>query len=160
MVTADFNKNNKIAWLRVVLGIVVIVVTMVLAMAMMMFYRLSFLPVAINKFCPNQEQNFYCIVNVTRQLQYADQWLAVQFIVYLLLSFLLYPIFIKAKGIVLLNLLLVAVCSTAIIKFSSIELGIELYASFLCPLFIGLLIKHKQDRRIIINSKINKQITL
>jgi len=91
------------------------------------------------------------------QLKYANQWLAIQFIVYLTLSFLLYPIFIKAKGIVLLNLLLVAVGATTIINFTASELGIELYASFLCPLFIGLLIKYKKDRKIIINN--NKQIT-
>jgi hypothetical protein len=153
MVSADFNKNNKIAWFRVVIGIVVVVVTTVSAMALMLFYRLAFLPAAISEFCPNQEQNFYCIANVMQQLKYANQWLAIQFIVYLLLSFLLYPIFIKAKGIVLLNLLLVAVGATAIINFSASELGIELYASFLCPLFIGLLIKYKKDRKIIINVK-------
>jgi len=50
MLKADFNKNDKVAWCRVLLGTVLVVVTMVSAMALMLFYRLAFLPAAISEF--------------------------------------------------------------------------------------------------------------
>lgn len=150
LIEADIN-NKKIAWLRVLFASVLMLVCFLTAMALMLFYRMSFLPLAISEFCQNRESDFYCIADVTEQLMYADQWLAIQFIIYLVLSFLLWPIFNKAKANPVINLILVAVIVTTGISLVTENTGIELYASFLCPIFIGLLIKQRRQRRIKVN---------
>ena len=142
----------KVPWLRVILSALMQVFIILTAMSSMLFYRLLHLPLALNQFCPPSSADIYCIASVTEQLIYANQWLAIQFIVYFLLSIVLWPIFSKAVGLPMINLLLVGFISTVCLMLLLNSAGIEFFASALCPLFIGLLISAKRKRQIVINN--------
>jgi hypothetical protein len=144
-------KKNSLARWRILFGVFIFVLVLLAGMSVMLLYRLSFLPLALVQYCGQSVIDEYCMANVSQQLLYDKHWLSLQFIVYLLLSFILFPVFKNSLGLPLVNLFIVAVVSTVLIYFLTENRGIELYASFLSPLFVGLIIQAIRNRRVVIN---------
>lgn len=140
-----------IAKWRIVFGVVSLVTLIITAMVTMLTYRLLLLPLAVNKYCEKGVTSDYCIASISHQLIYDSQWLSVQFTIYLLLSFILFPLFKNSVGKPVLNLFIVAVISTILISVLTSNRGVELYASMFSPVFIGLIIQALRNRRVVIN---------
>lgn len=145
------DKLIVIPWWRVMLSTLLMFFLTVASMFFMSFYRLASLPYLVEQYCSSQVFKLGCISNISQQLLYASQWLAIQFLVYLVLNFVLWPIFHKAAGSPIINGLLVGILNTILLILSVKAAGIEFYASFFSPLFIGLLIQAKRNKQITFN---------
>ncbi len=145
-------KQLVIPWLRIVLAAILYYLLLAVAIVLMMLYRMSYLPSAMQYVCGN-ERNASCFAHVIEQLVLNTQWQAVQLLIYIGLSLILFPIFKSAKGRVLLNMGLVSLIVSSLLLFSIEKNGPELIAGMLCPVFIGLLIRHRRKRKITFNEK-------
>ena len=141
----------EVAKWRVLLGVMLLVLTTLFAMSLMLFYRLSILPFAVSSYCGQIEVNEYCVAAVSENLMYNSQWLSFQYIIYFLLSFILYPVFQNAIGSPIVNLLVVGLLSAGLLTLLTDNRGVEVYSSIFNPVFIGLIIHSKRKRRVIFN---------
>lgn len=136
---------------RILLGTFLLVSVILIAMSMMLLYRLSLLPLAVSSYCGQVSVSDYCIATVSEHLLYDHQWLSLQFTVYLLLSFVLFPIFKNSLGSPIINLLIVGLLSTGLIALLTENSGVEIYSSIFNPVFIGLILHSMRKRRIVFN---------
>lgn len=140
---------SAIPWSRVLVCTFVIVMSFSFAMSLMTIYRLTLLPNLVNFYCANATLPLVCTASVVETLLYDSQWMALQFLVYFTLVLcLLWPLLKHVKGNPLLNSFAIALLSTALLTLMIERAGIEFYASTLCPLFVGLLLKVRRQRQI------------
>jgi hypothetical protein len=145
-------KQLVVPWLRIVLAAILYYLLLAVSIVLMLLYRMLYLPAAMQYVC-GDEINASCFAHVIEQLALNTQWQAVQLLIYIGLSFILFPIFKSAKGRVLLNMGLVSVIVSSLLLLSIEKNGPELIAGALCPVFIGLLIRRGRKRKITFNEK-------
>ncbi|MGB1239540.1 MAG: hypothetical protein ACPG4U_15075 [Pseudomonadales bacterium] len=122
----------------------------VFALSAMLLYRFSFLPATTQYICGEQVE-LECLLYVVEQLATSSQWQAQQFLVYLLLTAVLWPFFRRAAGNLLLNLAVVAFIVAGLLSLSVERSGVELYATLLNPLLLALLMLWRRRRKITFN---------
>lgn len=144
--------KTEIPWKRVMLSAVLYYSLLVFSSIVMLLYRVMYLPSATQYICGEQVE-LSCLAFVIEQLVLSTQWQAVQLLIYIGLSLVLWPVFKAAKGNVLLNLGLVSLTTSGLLLLSFEKNGPELIAGMLCPLLIGLLIKHRRKRKIVFNKQ-------
>lgn len=143
---------RALPWSRVLVCTFVIVMSFSFAMSLMTIYRLTLLPSLVNFYCADVTLPMVCTASVVETLLYDSQWMALQFLVYLtLVVSLLWPLLKNVESNPLLNSFAIALLSTALLTLMIERAGIEFYASSLCPLFVGLLIKARRQRQITVN---------
>lgn len=145
------NDIKSIPWIRVLIGTALVVILFSIAMSIMSIYRLSALPQLANNLCSSGLEALVCISYISESLLYDSQWLAMQFLIYLGLSFILWPILRRATGRPIINTIAIAILSTFLLALIIENAGIEFYASVCGPIFIGLFIQIIRNRQITFN---------
>jgi len=142
--------DQSIAWGRVFLGSLLYYFALAFSIILLLLYRVFQLPAATQYIC-GEPAELACYLYVMDKLVTTMQWQAIQLVVYIAISLILWPVFKRAKGKVLLNLGAVSFIVCSLLFFSIDKNGPELIAAAVCPLFVGLLILQRRKRKIVFN---------
>ncbi len=142
--------DKAIAASRVLLASLLYYALLALSLLTMLLYRVLHLPATTEYIC-GVSVELECFSYVLEQLVETPQWQAVQFVVYMSISMVLWPIFKKARGKVLLNLGAVSLLVGSLLLLSIDNHGPELVAAVLGPLLVALLIIQRRKRNIVFN---------
>ena len=141
-----------IPWIRVIAGVFIYCLVLAISMVEILFYKLVNLPSAALYVC-GAEVEPDCFLYVADKLAKNGQWHAIELLIYLLVSFVLWPMFKAAKGSVLINLGAVSLLVSGLFLVTIEQNGPELVASFLGPFIVATLILYRRKRRIIFNKE-------
>jgi len=142
--------DQSIAWGRVFWGSLLYYFALAFSIILLLLYRVFQVPAATQYIC-GKPAELACYLYVMDKLVTTMQWQAIQLVVYIAISLILWPVFKHAKGKVLLNLGAVSFIVCSLLFFSIDNNGPELLAAAVCPLFIGLLILRRRKQKIVFN---------
>jgi hypothetical protein len=140
----------SVVWIRVLCASVFYYLLLVSVLITMILFKVFQLPASTRYVCGDSVE-IECFSYVMEQLITTPQWQAKQFVVYMLVSLVLWPIFKKAQGKVLFNLGIVAVLVSSMLALSIENSGVELWAGVLGPLLVAVMILQRRKQKIVFN---------